>query len=62
MRAVAVNQNAGVVELVISIAGQVRATVDHMHALAGLGQFAGDDGSGETGADDQIIKLISTVH
>ena len=39
----------------VDVAGDMAAAVDHQAALAGLGQFPGEDRAVQTGTDDQII-------
>ena len=57
VRAVAVNQHAGFVVVIVGVAGDMRAPVDHQHALVQApGQPLGEHAAGETGADDQVIE------
>jgi hypothetical protein len=53
VRSVAVHQHAVLVQLAIGIAGDVRALVDDVDAVAGVGEFACHDAAGVTGADDE---------
>ena len=39
----------------VAVAGDVVATVEHAHPMAGLGELAGDDGPGEAGAGDADV-------
>ena len=53
MRAVSVHAQTVGVHLVIGVAGDVRAPVDHVDRVAGLRQRARVHRAGETGADHQ---------
>jgi hypothetical protein len=57
VRPVLVNEDAGPVISVVSVAADMRTTVDYKHLLVALaGQPFGDDAAGETGAHDQPVK------
>ena len=47
------HEHAVRIELVERIARDVRPLVDDTHALAGIGELAGDDAAGIAGADDE---------
>lgn len=51
--AVTVHQHARVVGLVVGIAADVRARIDHVYAQAVVGQLSRDHAAGEAGADDE---------
>ena len=53
VRPVAVEAHPLRVDLVIGVAGDVRALVDHIDGVTGIGQDAGRDRPGETGTDHE---------
>ena len=53
VRAVAVYQHAVRIQLVEGIASDVRALIDQIDLMSGVGQRASDGTAGETSADDQ---------
>ena len=56
VRAVQMNQDARVIEMVVGVPAHVRASVDDEHACArGAREPFGDDAPGEPGADDQHV-------
>ena len=60
VRAVAVDQHAGRVMLVIRVAADVRAAVDDEDALAAVcRKTLGEDGAGEPCADDQRVVAFA---
>ena len=69
MRAVLMNQNAGVVVMIVSVAADVRTLVTKQHLLVRTRcQPFGEDTAGEAGAYNQIIKhrpnypLVSVIY
>ena len=59
VRAVLVDEDAGVVDVVIGVAGDVIATLDDGHVeAAGLGKAAGADRSRVSGADDDHVVTV----
>ena len=57
VRPVLVDEDAGVVVVVVGVAADVRALVADQHLLAGVGgEPLGEVAAGEAGADDQIIE------
>src|SRR5512146_3213866 len=57
VRAVFVNQDAGVIKAIVGIARDVRAAIDQQHMFARAAREAfGEHAPGVTGADDEIIK------
>ena len=62
VRPVAVDQHAGFVVMIVCIAADVRAPVDHQHTLVKPGrQPFGQHAAGETGADDQVVEAAPTI-
>ncbi len=60
VRAVAVDQHAGLVVVVVGIAGDMRAPVDHQHALVQpRGKALGKHAAGKAGADDEVVEAAS---
>ncbi len=60
VRAVAVDQHAGFVVMIVGIAADVRPAIDHQHALVQPGrQPLGQHAAGETGPDDQVIETAA---
>ena len=58
VRPIAVHEDAGLVILVVGVAGDVIALLDDEHAQPPLlGQLAGGHGTGESGADDHRVKV-----
>src|SRR5690606_23129130 len=56
----AVDQHPGFVEVVVGVAADVRAPVDHQHALVEAGgQALGEHAAGEAGADDQVVVALA---
>ena len=57
VRAVGVDEDAGVVVAVVGVAADVRALVDDQHAQAQLaGEPLRQHAAGEAGADDEVVE------
>src|SRR3954453_1601841 len=57
MRAVPVHQHAGIVVVVVSVAGDVRALVTDEHFLSGdTGESLGQHAAGEACSDNEVIE------
>jgi hypothetical protein len=57
MRAILVNENAGLVVSIVGIAADMRPAIDHQDLFVTLArQPFGNNAPGETGTDDEPIK------
>jgi hypothetical protein len=59
VRPILVDQHARFVEMIVGVAGDVRALVDDEHARVVLaGEPLGEHRAGKAGADDEIVVLL----
>ena len=62
VRPVLVDQDAGLVVVVVGVAADVRALVADQDVLAGMrGQPLGDRRAGKAGADDQVVEHVMSL-